>query len=244
MGIELQFILASLIAGVLTILAPCIIPVLPVIIGSSATGAKNRLKPLVITGSLMISVITFTLLLRASTSLLGAPAWVWTYFAGLILIVFGFLTVSPQLWDFVSAKAGFSTSSNKFLSKSINKGGLYGDALVGLALGPVFTSCSPTFGLIVGVVLSGELVAGTIYLIIYALGLGAMLLAIAYAGQALISKLGWATNPHGWFRRIVGILFILIGLTIITGFDKTIETWMLESGTYDWVINIENVFNE
>ena len=243
MGIEAQFIVASLVAGLFTILAPCVIPVLPVIIGTSAKEEKNRLKPVVITASLMVSVVIFTLLLRGSAALITIPPKFWTTFAGVILIIFGLFTVFPELWDKVSIKLGLSNSSNRFLAKASKKGGLYGDMLVGFALGPVFTSCSPTFGLIVGIVLSGDLAAGFVYLLVYALGLGIMLLAIAFAGQALIKRLGWATDPHGVFRKVIGIIFILIGLMIITGFDKTIESWVLDSGSYDWIINIEEKFN-
>ena len=90
--------------------------------------------------------------------------------------------------------------------------------------------------------LSGEigLPVATVYLFIYAAGLSMMLLLIAFAGQKVVSKIGWATNPHGWFKRAVGITFLLIGLSILTGFDKSVETWLLEQGIYDPIAEFEN----
>lgn len=235
---ELQLVVASFVAGILTILAPCTVAVLPIIVGDTAT-SKRRFKALTITASLMISVVLFTLLLRASTTLLGVPEWIWPTIAGVILVVFGFLSIFPDLWEWFTVKIGLFNKSNQALAKSAKIDSVWGDALVGGALGPVFTSCSPTYGLIVGIVLGGDVLTGTGYLILYTLGLGIMLMAIAFAGQRLVKKLGWATNPKGWFRRVIGVLFMAVGIAIITGWDKSIEAWLLDGGFYDWIINIE-----
>ena len=143
-------------------------------------------------------------------------------------------------------KLNFSTQSNRLMGKYTQKGGVAGDILLGASLGPVFTSCSPTYAAILALSLSGEisLTIATIYLIIYALGLAMMLLLIAYAGQKAVKKLGWATDPKGWFKRIVGVLFLLIGISIVTGFDKTVETWLLEQGVYDPFAEFENSIRE
>jgi len=237
---EVQLAIASLLAGMLTILAPCVLPVLPIIVAGSANDIKNRRKPIIITASLMISVIVFTLLLRASTTLIDVPASFWTYLSGFILISFGFITIFPQAWDWLSLKLNLSTKSNRLLDRSSKKRGISGDILIGASLGPVFASCSPTYAVIVGIAINGNFAAATIYLVMYALGLGMVMMAIALAGQALIRRLGWATDPHGWFKRIVGIVFIAVGVMIISGFDKAATTWVLDGGFYDWIIQIES----
>jgi len=242
-GIELQLAIASLIAGMLTILAPCVLPVLPIIISGSASNAKDKVKPYIITASLIASIIIFTLLLRATTTLIDVPTSFWTYLSGVILITFGFFTLLPTLWDKISLKLGLSTKTNKLLSQSTSKQGIYGDVLIGASLGPVFASCSPTYAAIVGIAITGSLSAATFYLLLYGLGLGVVMLAVAIAGQAAIRKLGWAANPHGWFKRIIGIIFVVIGVMIITGFDKTFTAWVLDANLYDWIIQIESRLN-
>ena len=81
----LALTIVSFAAGVLTVLAPCVLPLLPVIVGGtaartageSAGSDRTWLRPLVIAASLAVSVVAFTLLLKASSALLGIPAWVW-----------------------------------------------------------------------------------------------------------------------------------------------------------------------
>ena len=50
--------------------------------------------------------------------------------------------------------------------------------------------------------------------------------------QKAVDKLQWASDPNGKFRKILGVLFIIVGIGIITGFDKNIEAWMVEHGVY------------
>ena len=235
---ELLFI--SFIAGLLTILAPCVLPLLPVIIGGSLAEEKpSKLTPIVITASLAVSVVVFTLILRASTALIDVPVEFWRAVSGGILIIFGMFTLFPKVWDKISQKTGFNTSSNKLLGKSVQMKGQGKNIAIGAALGPVFTSCSPTYAVILAVVLPESFARGFIYLVAYAIGLGAILLLLAYGGQKFASKLAWASNPHGAFKRILGAIFIIVGLMVLTGFDKQIETYLIDQGLYDGISDLE-----
>jgi hypothetical protein len=55
----------------------------------------------------------------------------------------------------------------------------------------------------------------------------------------LVKKLGWASNPNGWFRKSLGIIFILVGVVVLFGLDKQIQTLIIESGLYDPIKKIE-----
>lgn len=237
----LGLIILSFIAGVLTVAAPCILPLLPVIVGGSAVRAGERrwLRPVVIALSLAGSVVVFTLLLKATTALLGVPQTVWNIISGGIVLLFGINLLWPVLWEKFALASGFYGKSNQLLGASGKHQGLAGDILLGAALGPVFSSCSPTYALIVAAILPQSFSEGMVLLLAYAAGLAAILLLIAIAGQALVSRLGWAANPKGWFRRTVGVLFILVGLAVIFGFDKTVQTFVLEQGWYDPIKHIE-----
>ena len=65
----------SFIAGVLTVLAPCILPLLPVVVGSSV-GARSKATPFIVIGSLALSILLFTYLLKASTAFISIPPYV------------------------------------------------------------------------------------------------------------------------------------------------------------------------
>ena len=241
---SIGLIILSFVAGALTVLAPCILPLLPVIIGGTSLNSEGNetsglRHALIICISLAISVLVFSLLLKASTLLLGIPQFAWQAISGIIVILFGINLIFPMLWAKVSIKLGIENKSNRFLGQSSKKKGIMRDVLIGAALGPVFASCSPTYALIVATILPQSFVNGLIYLAVYCLGLASVLLAIGVAGQSLVSKLGWATNPNGWFRKTLGIIFIITGLVVVFGLDKQIQTLIIESGLYDPIKKFE-----
>jgi thiol-disulfide isomerase/thioredoxin len=94
---------------------------------------------------------------------------------------------------------------------------------VGAALGPVFSSCSPTYFLIIATVLPRSIQAGLIYLLVYTFGLCATLLLVAIAGQKLLSRFEAASDPNGWFKRGIGVLFLVVGVVIATGLQAKFE---------------------
>ena len=221
--------LISFVAGVLTVLAPCVLPLLPVIVGGSlSTGSYRRAYTICI--ALGGSVILFTLLLKASTVFINIPQSFWEWFSGGILILFGIVMLFPQLWDNLGFVNLMNRSSNRALAVGYQKNSMWGDMLMGAALGPVFSSCSPTYFVILATVLPASFAAGFADLLAYAVGLSGFLFIIAIAGQKLVDKLGVAINPEGWFRRGIGILFLIIGLAVATGAEASTEAWLLNHG--------------
>lgn len=215
--------LLSLLAGVLTVLAPCTISLLPVIVGGSLNGEQNVKRVLVVTASLGLSVIVFTLLLKVSSSLISIPQEFWQILSGGIILAIGLTMLFPVLWDRLSFTGAMNRSSNRLLATGYQKQSFAGDILVGAALGPVFSSCSPTYFLILATVLPRSLTEGIVYLLTYTVGLCGGLLVVTLASQKLLQKLGIASDPKGWLKRGVGILFLLLGLAIIFGYDKKLE---------------------
>ncbi|MDO9589667.1 MAG: cytochrome c biogenesis protein CcdA, partial [Microcella sp.] len=210
-------ILVSLAAGVLTVAAPCVLPLLPVIVGGSivsdgADSRRARWRPYVIAASLAVSVIAFTLLLKATTALLGVPPQVWQVVSGVIVILLGINLLFPAIWESLSTRLGLGNRSNKVLDSSVQRQSVGGDVLTGAALGPVFSSCSPTYALIVATVLPVSFAEGLLYVSLYAVGLAIPLLLIALAGRSAARRLGWLADPRGWFRRTMGVLFIIVGV--------------------------------
>lgn len=226
----MELLIPSFLAGILTILAPCVLSLLPVILGGTL-GEKNPWRPLAIALSLGVSVIAFTLLLKGTTYLIDIPQSFWTYFSGGIVILFGLTMVFPSVWTALSVKLKLYKSEG-LLEKGGKKEGLGGAIFLGAALGPVFTTCSPTYALILAIVLPNNFFIGLINLFAYALGLVILLLAIGYGGRAVTQKFRFAANPNGWFKRGLGVLLVATGIIISTGFDKDIEAWILEQGYF------------
>lgn len=228
----MTFFLISVIAGVLTVLAPCTLPILPVIIGTSA-GSRSPRTPYIVVGSLLVSVIIFTFLLKVSTVFITIPPEVWTAISGGILLIFGLILVFPKIWESLPFVAKLAGKSNQVVGTGYQKKSVWGDVIMGAALGPVFSTCSPTYFVIIASVLPASFLLGSLYLLGYVLGLGVVLLAIALLGEKFSERLVKLSDPKGWFKRVFGIIFIILGILIMTGIEKDIETAIIESGFLD-----------
>ena len=225
-----MLVLGAFIAGILTTLAPCVLPLLPVIVGGSIgkPSAEARKRAYLIAASLGASVIVFTLLQRATTALIDIPALTWQLVSGIILIGLGVVSIFPRLWDAVSAKLSLQSRSNQRLVAARERGGTAGAILTGAALGPVFTSCSPLYLYVIVAVLPASFAEGVVLLLAYAIGLCGTLLLVSLLGQKVIGKARWIANPDGSFKRVLGIIFILVGVAVILGLDKDLQFWILE----------------
>jgi len=238
----MTLLIVSFLAGVLTVAAPCVLPLLPIVIGGSVVGDDGQAttgwrRSIGIVSGLVVSVIVFTLLLKASTVLLGVPAYAWQVLSGGLIIMLGLAIVWPRLWEKLTPRS--SIVANRALGKASRLGGCGGAFLTGAALGPVFNSCSPTYALIVAAVLPASFVKGLLYLAAYSVGLGVVLLFAAGFGRSFVARLGWLSNPNGWFKRTIGVVFIAVGLLVLLGLDKSIQTYVLENGWYNPVSTLE-----
>lgn len=232
-------LIISFIGGLLTVLAPCTLPVLPIILGSSVS-KKNYVKPIVITLSLALSIIIFTLLLRASTIFIDIPQEFWQIVSGTIIILFGVNVLFPQFWKYFAAKMNLSNTSGGILQKASDselskKSGFVGDVLIGMSLGPVFASCSPTYALVLASVLPKSFFVGLLNLVVYSIGLIIPMFIIALTGQTLIHSFRNKVKIDNKFKIFVNILnifmeilFIFIGFGIIFGLDKDFERYLVE----------------
>lgn len=225
-----MLVLGAFIAGILTTLAPCVLPLLPIIVGGSIgkPSAEARKRAYLIAASLGASVIVFTLLLKATTALIDIPALTWQLVSGIILIGLGVVSIFPKLWDAFTAKLSLQRRSNKQLVAARERGGTAGAILTGAALGPVFTSCSPLYLYVIVAVLPASFAEGVVLLLAYAIGLCGTLLLVSLLGQKVIGKARWIANPDGNFKRVLGVIFILVGVSVILGLDKDLQFWILE----------------
>lgn len=223
-------VLLSYVAGLLTALAPCVLPLLPIILGGSLSGKeKDKWRPYIITASLVVSLVLFTLLLKASTVFIGIDPRVWAIGSGFLVIVLGFFMLFPDLWAQIIGKMGIEHRSQGLLGKAYRQeNGVLSAILIGAALGPIFSSCSPTYAWVIATVLPSSTLLGMFYLTFYLLGVATALLAIALLGRRLLERIKWASDPKGWFQRGIAVLFIIVGVFVATGWDKKVQTYLVE----------------
>lgn len=235
----MALLLVSLLAGMLSVLAPCVIALLPILLARSSDGTRSR-SPIFIIGGLSASIMIFSILLKASTLLIDIPTRYWQIISGVIILGFGITYLFPNIWESLAMKLKLQTKANQVSGKALQKKGKIGDIVLGASLGPVFSACSPTYALIVASILPATPVQGFLYLLAFVAGLSLMLGLIAVLGSKMVQKLGWGINPNGLFKKILGAVFILVGILIATGTDKQILGYIVERGWFDWQVAIES----
>lgn len=229
-------LVTAVLAGMLTVLAPCIFGALPIMLARSVDGFGRARRVII---GLLVSIFIFTLLLRVSTALLGVPSSAWQLISGLIIVLVGLATIWPNAYARLAATIGLEGWAGRSQQAARAQGGTWSDYLVGASLGPVFSACSPTYALIVAVILPTSPLEGIVYLLAFLAGLGAILAGIAVGGQRLVARLGWSLDPTGWFKRTLGAFLIVLGLMIAFGWDRDLLGNLVEGGWYDWQLRLE-----
>ncbi len=236
----MTFFLIAILAGVFTVLAPCILPLLPIVISASEAGERRiSRRAITVIGSLSVSVILFTLLLKATTLFISIPQIFWSSFSGAVIILVGLAIAFPSLWTKVPFVNKLSILSNKAVGVGYQKKNYKGDVLIGLALGPVFTTCSPTYLFIIATTLPASFFVGFVYLLGFTFGLALVLLLIAYSGQKIVNKVSDHMQATGRIKQVLGVLIVTVGILILTGYDKKLEILILDSG-YGATIQLED----
>jgi cytochrome c-type biogenesis protein len=107
-------LLLSLVAGILTVLAPCTLALLPVIVGGTLAGGTSYKRAITVTAALGVSVILFTLVLKVSTAFINVPQSFWEIFSGVIIIVLG-ITMIQKAESFWRYSRGGSSWASVFI---------------------------------------------------------------------------------------------------------------------------------
>ncbi len=239
-----MILFVSFFAWILTILAPCILPLLPIILAWSLENNSKK-WPFVIILSLAFSIVFFSIFLKATTLFISIPNSFWAMFSGWIIIWLWIITIFPNLWKNISMKFWFDSKSNQLLNNSTHYNWFKKDILIWFSLWPVFSSCSPTYALILAIILPASFLFWIINLIFYALGLSLMLIIISIFWQKAVIKLKILANPKSNFKKVLWIIFLIVGITIFTWYDKKIEWYLIENWYYIDISEFEwNILNK
>jgi cytochrome c biogenesis protein CcdA len=216
-------------AGVLTILAPCILPVLPFLLGTS--GGRSRLRPLAIVAGFVLAVSLVGAALATAGTFLGVSGESLRVGAGVLLLLFGAALCFEKAYERLSAriqpvlaKLGTGVSGGAATRTDALSG-----LLVGLSLGLVWTPCA---GPILGTILTlaartADYVTVALLFLAYAVGAGLPMPAIAYGSHRLQEKLRAAGRVQPVLNKVFGLLIILTAIGILTGYDTVVQAWLV-----------------
>ncbi|MBU3736618.1 MAG: cytochrome c biogenesis protein CcdA [Methylobacterium sp.] len=228
----------SLLAGLLSTLSPCVLPLLPILIGSAVLA--HRLGPLALAAGLTLSFTVIGVLIGVAGSAIGLDAQTLRSVAAWLLLGFALLLLLPQLQERVAVAASGVTAGGANLLSRLTIDGLPGQFVVGLLLGVVWSPCvGPTLGAAITLASQGQdLLAVTLVMLVFGLGASAPLIVFGLLSrQVLIRWRGTLLTAGKRGKLLLGALMLVLGITILCGYDKAIEIWVLDH-TPGWLVEL------
>lgn len=228
--------LLSLAAGGLTTLSPCVFPVLPLVLGG-ALGA-HRLAPVAMGSGLVVSFALFGVLIGLLGDVLGLDADLVRQFGAWIMLGLGLALLWPGAKTQMGRLFNPLASSAQALSQRVQTTSLLGAFALGALLGLVWSPCSgPMLASAITLVASeGGALRGAALLGLFGLGAALPLIAIAYASRAAVGRArNWVMAHMDRISRAFGAVLLLLGLSILNGWDKRIEALVVAWLPDQWV---------
>ncbi len=232
----------AFLAGLLSILSPCVLPLLPLILGTAAS--EHKLGPAALAAGLAMSFVAIGLFVATIGYSLGLNAVLFRTISAFIMIALGFVLIVPTLQAKL-AQAGAPAANwaeQKFGSIATN--GLYGQFGVGVLLGAVWSPCvGPTLGAASLLAAQGtNLTEVALTMLMFGLGAALPLLILGILSrEALLRMRGSMMNAGKGAKIALGIFLLLIGISITTGYDRQLETLLVEASP-DWLTQLTTRF--
>jgi cytochrome c biogenesis protein CcdA len=228
----------AFLAGVLSTLSPCTLPLLPIVLGAAT--AEHRLGPAALAAGLAVSFVAIGLFVATIGFSIGLDADVFRIIAAVLLMGIGLVLIVPGFQQRVAAAAGPFSNAVEQRFGGFSTRGLAGQFLVGLLLGAVWSPCvGPTLGA-ASVLASQGKNLGQVALTMFSFGLGAalpLLLLGMLSREALMRWRGRMLEAGSGLKVALGALLVVVGLMILSGWDKRLEAVIVEA-TPGWINEI------
>jgi len=222
--------LFAFLAGVLSTLSPCVLPLLPIVLGAAVS--EHRLGPAALAAGLALSFVAIGLFVATIGYGIGLDARFFRLASAFLLITIGVVLLVPQLQAQVAAAAAPIASFTDSRLGGFNTTGLKGQFALGLLLGAVWSPCvGPTLGAASVLAAQGKDLFA-VALVMLAFGVGAavpLLLLGLLSREAMLSWRARLMSAGSGGKLVLGGLLVAIGLLIVSGLDKRLEAWLVEA---------------
>lgn len=225
-------------AGALTILSPCVLPLVPIVLGTAAQ--KHRFGPIALAAGLVASFTLTGFTVATLGAALGFDSDLIRVIGAVLLVVIGLALVLPGMQRLAERLAAPLAGWAGRRQAGLERFGLWGQTGIGVLLGLVWSPCvGPTLGTATVLASQGkDLAAVALVMAAFGLGIATVLLVIAFATRGLISRWrGRLMSAGNGGKKALGALVMSVGLLILTGLDHAIEGAVL-SASPDWLVDL------
>ncbi|WP_375688346.1 cytochrome c biogenesis CcdA family protein [Pseudooceanicola sp. LIPI14-2-Ac024] len=233
----MDLILAYL-AGLLTLINPCVLPVLPIVLGSALQA--SRWGPAALAAGMAVSFVVLGVTVTAFGHLVGLDERSLSIAGAVLMITFGLVLLVPRFGlAFSTATAGIASGADARIGR-LDLAGPRGQFLGGLLLGAVWSPCiGPTLGGAIALASQGRsLPYATLVMTAFALGVATVILVLGYGAQRLLTgDRSWLRGLAEKSRGILGVVFIATGLAVLFRLHHVAEAWAVEH-LPDWLIGL------
>jgi cytochrome c biogenesis protein CcdA/thiol-disulfide isomerase/thioredoxin len=209
--------LIAFLGGLLTVLSPCILPVVPFLF---AGAQRSRTSILLTLGGMALTFALISSLAVVSSEWVIQASNSGRYVALIVMSVFALSLISARIGDWLTRP--FVMLGNRLDPDIRNKTGPMGSVMLGVATGLLWAPCA---GPILGVILTGAMLQGanaqtSLLLLAYGAGSALSLGTLIFTGRGLVNRLKLSIPFTGWLRRGAGVAVLATAAVIATGFDK------------------------
>ena len=216
-------------AGVLTLINPCVLPILPIVLVSAIQ--QDRYGPLALAAGMGLTFVAIGFTLSAIGPALGIDEIIVSRIAAILMIAFGLVLLVPRFnTAFAAAAGGLSSGANVRLDAA-DPAGIRGQFMAGALLGAIWSPCiGPTLGGAVALASQGQdLLRAFAIMVAFALGIMTVMLALAYGTrEAILKRQDGLRRLADKAKPIAGAVLVAVGVMILFELQQPIESWLLD----------------
>ena len=225
----------AFLAGILSVLSPCVLPLLPLVLGAAAS--EHRLGPAALAAGLALSFVAIGLFVATIGFAIGLDAGLFRTVAAILLVLVGLVLMAPAAQTRLAAAAGPVSDWAERRFGGFSTAGLGGQFGVGLLLGAVWSPCvGPTLGAASLLASQGrDLGVVALTMLLFGFGAALPLLLLGMLSREVLMR--WRDRMMGVgmeLKVVLGLILVATGLLIATGLDKSAET-VLVNASPDWL---------
>ncbi len=226
-------------AGSLSILSPCVLPLIPVVLGTAASKAKYG--PLLLAAGLVLSFVFIGMFVSLVGFSIGLDGKFFRMISAVLLIAIGLLLAIPLLQRQFAVASG---PVGNWVDQRFGGGEAGGQFGIGLLLGAVWSPCvGPTLGAASLLAAQGQNLAQVaITMISFGLGVAVPLVIVGMMSREVLMRWrGRMLSSGGVVKSVLGVLFIFTGVMIISGQDKFLEAALVDASP-EWLTTLTTRF--